>query len=182
MIKNKKALIASSGGVQDQEFIYPYFRLLEEEFNIDVFLLEEQSVAGYLGTTIPPIKDQKIIPFEKIDINNYNLLVLPGGVKSMEKLRQFSPLIKLISEFDKQSKVIACICSAAQLLISAKVVNNRKISGYYSMKDDILNAGGIYTDKPSVIDNNIITTAHYKDLGPWMKSVLEVFYNKNSNV
>ena len=45
------------------------------------------------------------------------------------------------------------------------------------MEDDILNAGGIYTDKPAVIDKNIVTTAHYKDLGPWMKSVLEVYYN-----
>lgn len=181
MKNNKRALIASSSGVQDQEFIYPYFRLLEENFKVDVFLLEEQNVTGYLGTTIPPIKNHQIIPFKKIDIKKYNLLVLPGGVKSMEKLRQFTPLINLISEFDKKSKVIACICSATQLLISARVVKNRKISGYYSMEDDIVNAGGIYTDKPAVIDKNIITTAHYKDLGPWMKAVLDVFYNNKSN-
>ena len=177
MTKLKRALIASSSGVQDQEFIYPFFRLLEEGFKVDVFLLEEQKVTGYLGTNIPPIKNYKVIPFNKINIKKYDLLVLPGGVKSMEKLRQFKPLINLISDFDKQSKTIACICSAAQLLISAKVVKKRKISGYYSMEDDILNAGGIYTDKPAVIDKNIVTTAHYKDLGPWMKSVLEVYYN-----
>lgn len=180
MNNQKRVLIASSSGVQDQEFIYPYFRLLEEGFHIDVFLLEEQSVSGYLGTTIPPIKTHKVILFKDINIDNYNMLVLPGGVKSMEKLRQFTPLIELISEFDKKSKVISCICSAAQLLISAKIVRNRKISGYYSMKDDITNAGGIYTDEPAVIDGNIITTAHYKDLGHWMKASLEVFYNKNN--
>ena len=76
-------------------------------------------------------------------------------------------------------KTIGCICSGVQLLISAKVVKNRKISGYYALEDDITNAGAIYTDLPSVIDDNIITTAHYKDLGPWMKSVLENFYSRN---
>ena len=45
------------------------------------------------------------------------------------------------------------------------------------MKDDIINAGAIYTDLPAVIDNRIITTAHYKDMGPWMKAILEQFYN-----
>ena len=48
------------------------------------------------------------------------------------------------------------------------------------MKDDLLNAGAIYTDEPAVIDNNIITTAHYKDLGPWMKASLQTYYNINN--
>jgi protease I len=175
----KKALFISSAQVQDQEFIYPYFRLLEEKFEIDVFMLEQDFVKGILGTTIPPIKDQKLIKLEEIAVDNYNFLVLPGGVKSMEKLRQNKKIISIINEFDKKKITIACICSAAQLLISAKIVKNRKISGYYSMQDDINNAGGIYTDLPAVVDNNIITTAHYKDLGFWMAAALKVFYEKN---
>ena len=59
------------------------------------------------------------------------------------------------------------------LLNSAKIVKGRKIAGYYSMKDDLTNAGAIYTDLPAVIDENIITTAHYKDMGPWMKAVIQ---------
>ena len=81
--------------------------------------------------------------------------------------------INFISEFDKQKKIIACICSGAQLLISAKVVKGRKIAGYYSMEDDLVNAGAIYTDLPAVVDKNIVTTAHYKDMGPWMKAAIE---------
>ena len=46
------------------------------------------------------------------------------------------------------------------------------------MQDDLNNAGAIYTDKPAVVDNNIITTAHYKDMGPWMKEALKVLYKK----
>ena len=85
-------------------------------------------------------------------------------------------IINFISKFNDQKKTIACICSGAQLLISAKVVNGRKIAGYYSMKDDLINAGADYTDKPAVIDKNIITTAHYKDMGPWMKEALKVLH------
>ena len=94
----------------------------------------------------------------------------------MEKVRQSQSIIDFIKNFDSQKKVIACICSGAQLLISAKVVSGRKIAGYYSMKDDLINAGAIYTDLPAVVDNNIITTAHYKDMGPWMKKALEVLH------
>ena len=89
-------------------------------------------------------------------------------------------IINFISNFHKEKKVIGCICSGAQLLISAKIVKGKKISGYYSMKDDIINAGGDYQDLPAVVDDRIITTAHYKDLGPWMKAVLSEYYKNNS--
>ena len=91
----------------------------------------------------------------------------------MEKVRQNEHIIKFISDFNKRKKTIACICSGAQLLISAKVVKGRKIAGYYSMKDDLVNAGALYTDLPAVIDENIVTTAHYKDMGPWMAAVIK---------
>ena len=74
--------------------------------------------------------------------------------------------------------MIACICSGVQLLISAKVVKGKKIAGYYHLEDDITNAGAIYTDLPAVVDNKIITTAHYKDMGPWMRATLDFFHEK----
>ena len=169
----KKGLIISGNLAQDHEFIYPYYRLLEAEYEVDVCLLEGVPVKGILGTTLPPNKQQKIKTIEDIHVKDYKVLVLPGGVKAMEKVRQEKKIINFISEFDKAKKIIACICSGAQLLISAKVVKGRKIAGYYSMKDDLVNAGAIYTDLPAVVDANIITTAHYKDMGPWMKEVIK---------
>ena len=168
----KKGLIISGSLAQDHEFIYPYYRLLEEDYKVDVCLLEGVPVKGILGTAIPPNKEQKVKKIDDVKVEDYNILVLPGGVKAMEKVRQENKIIKFISDFNKAKKVIACICSGAQLLISAKVVKGRKIAGYYSMKDDLINAGAIYTDLPAVIDDNIITTAHYKDMGPWMKAVI----------
>ena len=167
------ALIISGNLAQDHEFIYPYYRLLEEGFKVDVCLLEGKPVQGISGTKIPPNKDQKVKKIDEVSVKDYKILVLPGGVKAMEKVRQDRKIINFISEFDKQKKIIACICSGAQLLISAKVVKGRKIAGYYSMKDDLINAGAIYTDLPAVVDANIITTAHYKDMGPWMREVIK---------
>lgn len=168
-----KAIIISGNLAQDHEFIYPYYRLLEENFEVDVCLLEGKPVKGILGTSLPPNKDQKIKSIDQVNVKDYKVLVLPGGVKAMEKVRQEKKIIDFVFNFDKEKKIIACICSGAQLLISAKVVKGRKIAGYYSMKDDLINAGAVYTDKPAVIDENIITTAHYKDMGPWMREVIK---------
>ena len=100
----KKAIIISGNLVQDQEFIYPYYRLLEEEFDINVCLNEKKFVKGILGSDIPPNKNQKLVNIEDIEPENYNFLVLPGGVKSMEKVRQNKKIINFISEFNKQKK------------------------------------------------------------------------------
>ena len=167
-----KAVIISGNLAQDHEFIYPYYRLLEAGLEVDVCMLEGKPVKGFLGTTLPPNKDQIVKNIDQIKVADYKILVLPGGVKAMEKVRQEKKIIDFISKFNEKKKIIACICSGAQLLISAKVVNKRKIAGYYSMKDDLINAGAIYTDEPAVVDDNIVTTAHYKDMGPWMREVL----------
>ena len=174
----KKAIIISGNLVQDHEFIYPFYRLIEENFEVEVCLNEGKPVKGILGTDIPPNKNHPVKDIKSINSKDYNFLVLPGGVKSLEKVRQNKDIINFISKFHKEGKIIACICSGAQLLISAKIVKGKKISGYYSMKDDIENAGAIYTDLPAVIDDKIVTTAHYKDLGPWMKAALEIYYKK----
>ena len=168
-----KAIIISGNLAQDHEFIYPYYRLLEADFEVDVCLLEGKPVKGILGTTLPPNKNQIVKTIDQIKVDDYKILILPGGVKAMEKVRQEKKIINFITKFNEQKKIIACICSGAQLLISAKVVKGRKIAGYYSMEDDLVNAGAIYTDKPAVVDGNIITTAHYKDMGPWMREVLK---------
>jgi len=165
-----RALILTGRLVQDQEFIYPYYRLLEAGYEVDVAVrghIDGKPQLGYFGTKIVSNVDTTT------NIENYDLLVLPGGVKCMEHMRLDVRVIGIIKVFHGQGKVIASICSAAQLLISARVVRGNRISGYYAMKDDIINAGATYVDAPAVIDDRIVTSPHYKHLGPWMKAVLE---------
>jgi protease I len=168
MKKTNKAVIITGKLVQDHEFIYPYYRLKEEGFDVDIAVRGKQETQGQIGVKVVPTKD---IP--ELKVSDYDVLVIPGGAKCMEYLRQDKDILKFIADFHAAGKVISSICHAAQMLISAKLVKGKKISGYYSIKDDIENAGGIYVDEPAVIDDRIVSTAHYKDLGPWMKATIK---------
>ena len=173
----KKALIITSKLVQDHEFIYPFYRLKEEGYQVVTCNCEDKIVEGYFGTKIPPKEEDKIINLKEIKVDDYELLILPGGVKSMEILRLNKNVLKIISEFNQKEKIIAATCSAVMLLISAKVIKDKRVTGYYAWKDDIINAGGIFEDKPCVIDGNIITSPHYKNLGEWLKGVIKTLKN-----
>jgi len=171
----KRALIITGQGYQDQEVIYPFYRLLEEEFFIDIAAKTKETLYGILGT-----KFDATISFDQIKVDDYDFLVLPGGVKALEKIRQEKKVIDFIKEWDSRKKIIASTCHGAQLLISAKIIKGRKISGYYSIKDDIENAGATYVDAPFVIDKNIVSSPHYKHSGPWMKESIKLYYKNNS--
>lgn len=177
----KKALIITGNLVQDHEFIYPYYRLKGEGFEVVTALKDAKPCVGILGTNIPSDKDARIVDYESalLDYDDYDLLVLPGGAKAMEKLRQEKCVLLFIKRFDSKEKPIASICHGAQLLISAGVVKGRAISGYYSIKDDIINAGAEYVDSPYVRDKNIISCPHYKYLGEWMNEVIKEYEDKS---
>tara|TARA_B110000305_G_scaffold150765_1_gene167277 strand:- start:45 stop:566 length:522 start_codon:yes stop_codon:yes gene_type:complete len=172
-----KALIITSQLVQDHEFIYPFYRLKEEGIEVEVYNQSDSIVKGFFGTKIPPQKDDKIINLLKINIDEYDLLVLPGGVKSMEILRLDKKAIDVIKAFNQKKKLIAAICSGTMMLISANIIKNKKVTGYYAWKQDIINAGGIFEDRPCVVDENLITSPHYKYNGDWMGSVIKQLKN-----
>jgi len=163
----KKALIIAGKLIQDHEYIYPYYRLQEEGYEVDVAVRGKETVLGSIGVKVIPTKD-----ISEIQVRDYDVLVLPGGAKAMEYMRQDQEILKFIADFHASGKVIGSICHAGQLLISARLVKGRKISGYYSIKDDITNAGGTYVDAPYVTDDRIVSCPHYKYLGPWMKEVI----------
>ena len=119
------------------------------------------------------LKIKADIAIEDAQVDEYDLLVIPGGAHAMEYLRQNQSLISFVSAFGISGKTIACICQGAQILISARLTSGKRIAGYYSLKDDIQNSGGIFTDEPAVIHGNLVTTAHYKDMGPWMKAAID---------
>ena len=176
---SKKALILTWEGYKDYEAIYPYYRLLEEGFEVDVASNTLGKVFGILGGSIP-----STILLDNLNTNQvlstYDLLIIPGGVVSLEKLRLHPIAVQLTKSWCDQNKVLGSICSGAQLLITAKVTNNRKISAYYSMEQDVINSGAEFVDLPAVVDNNIITSPHYKWVGHWMKAVLQTLKQHTS--
>ena len=165
----KRALILTGKFVQDVEYTYPFYRLQEAGFNVDVAVRNKETVFGVKGQKVVPTLD-----IAGLNPNDFDLIILPGGAMSLEYLRQDQELIKFISDFNALGKPIGSICHGSQLLISAKVVKGRKISGYYSIKDDIENAGATYVDAPAVVDGNLVTSPHYKHMGDWMRETLKL--------
>ena len=80
--------IISGARAHEYECIYPYYRLLGANSKLDVCLIGGKPVLGYLGTSLPPNKNHPVKDIHEIKVNDYDLLVLPGGVKALEKLRQ----------------------------------------------------------------------------------------------
>ena len=162
---SKKALILTWERYQDHEVIYPYYRVQEDGFEVDIMTNVIGRVHGYLGTYNE--STQSVFDLDdntKYDqhMKNYDFLIIPGGVKALEYLRQQKNALKFIKEWNDKGKIIACICHGAQLLISAQITSGRDVSGYYSIKDDIVNSGANYVDGPAVVSENLITCPHYK--------------------
>lgn len=175
----KKALMLTYESYQDHEVIYPYYRLLEEEYEVEIMSNKVGRIHGILGTYMHSARAISDLSDEgnRKYFMGYDMLVIPGGVKALEYLRQEQNVLSFIREWDEANKTIACICHGAQLLISSKVVKGREISGYYSIKDDINNAGANYVDAPAVVSRNIVTSPHYKHMGPWMKAAINLVQN-----
>jgi protease I len=168
----KRALIITGKSVQDQEFIYPYYRLQEAGYEVDVANKDMEEFTTFNGIKIMPQLTWQQLVFPKPQMQYYDILVLPGGAKALEYIRQDSYVLAFVKYFSDSGKTIAAICHGTQLLISAKVVKGKKVSGYYSIADDIINAGAEYVDAPAVVDGNLVTSPHYKYLGAWMMNAL----------
>jgi protease I len=172
-----KAAIITYSGFQDHELVYPYYRLLGAKYDVEIIADKKDEAGrfyGIFGLNMPCHVLISDFLSRTSDFLSYDLLVLPGGVKSLEKLRQIQGVLDFISEWNALGKTIASTCHGAQLLISAKVVEGRKISGYYSLKDDITNARAIYVNAPVVVDSNIVTSPHYDHMGPWMEAAINL--------
>ena len=85
--------------------------------------------------------------------------------------------MNFIKLWNEAGKAIASTCHGAQLLISAKIIKGKKVSGYYSIEDDINNAGASYINQPVVQDGNIISSPHYNWMGEWMDQAIKFVKN-----
>ena len=173
---SKKALILTWELFQDHEVVYPYYRLTEDNFEVTLMANKLGRIYGLLGAHMDCNALLADLSDESLAKNYlaFDLLVIPGGVKALEKLRQESDVLRFVHLWNSHSKPIASICHGAQLMISSNIVSGRKISGYYSIKDDINNAGGTFEDQPVVKDGNIVSSPHYKYMGPWMKAGIDL--------
>jgi protease I len=164
-----RAVIITAQGFQDEEVIYPYYRLLEAGYTVDMATPGGAVVHGKYGV---PARANKAT--EALAAEDYDLVVLPGGFEAPDRLRLRPEVIEFVRHMDAQEKVIAAICHGPWIL-TANIVRGRKVTAYWSIETDVRNAGAHYQHKAAVVvDGNLITSPHYNNNPDFMKTIVRV--------
>jgi len=161
-----KALILVASNVEDIEFFYPYYRLREEGWDIDVATPDGQKIVGEHGYGFDP--DMKI---SEANTEDYDLLVLPGG-KAPERVRMVPESVEIARSMLEAGKTVAAVCHGIQTLISADVLKGRKATCWPAIRDDARAAGAEYLDQEVVVDGNLVTSRRPDDLPAFCREML----------
>ncbi len=163
----KRVVIIVAQNFQDEEFVYPYYRVLEEGFHLDVATPGGQNMIGKYG-----VPARATMSTDSLKASDFDCVILPGGFESPDRLRIRPEVLRFVREMTEAGKLVAAICHGPWILISAGVVKGRKVTGYMSIADDLKNAGAQYLEQDLVIDGNLISAPHYKNNGEFMKAVI----------
>lgn len=164
-----RAVIITGPGFQDEEFVYPYYRMKEEGYEVHVATKDGQVVYGKYG-----VPARATMSTADLEVEKFDLALLPGGFEAPDRVRLLPEVLEFIRKMDEQKKVIAAICHGPWVLISAGITKGRKMTAYWSIEADMRNSGADYQHKADVvIDGNIITSPHYNNNGDFMKAVIQ---------
>lgn len=164
----KKILMITGKDYDDSEVLYPYYRLTEEGYTVDVASAEKGKVAGKYH-----FKINANLTFDNVNTSDYAGLMLPGG-KAPERIRLIDRVCEIVREFERDKKPIAAICHGQQLLISADVLKGKKATCYPGIRDDLKNAGALYEDGCAVVCDNLVTSRRPEDLPYFMKAFISI--------
>ena len=130
-----KTLILSADGFCDLELFVPYYRFLEEGFDVDVASRKKGAIQGKHGYEITATKT-----FDEVNAEEYDMLFLPGG-KAPSKVRKEAAVLQIVRHFMEKNKPVAAICHGPQILIRAGVVKDRRMTCWQEVADELLEAG-----------------------------------------
>lgn len=115
------------------------------------------------------------VQLDAADANNYDALVLPGGVANPDQLRMNAKAVDFVRSFFEQDKPVAAICHAPWLLVEAGVARGRTVTSWPSLHTDLKNAGAKWLDREVVEDENLVTSRKPDDLPAFNKKIVELF-------
>lgn len=168
----KKIAILATHGYEDMELHYPRIRLHEAGYDTELISIKKEVINGKHGYPI-----QTDLAIDGADPNNYQALILPGGANNPDHLRRYQKVLDFVAKFEEQGKLIAAICHAGWVLISAKILKGKKATSFFAIKDDMINAGVNFKDESVVVDENLITSRTPDDLPDFMKAILNYLAN-----
>jgi protease I len=177
-----KVLIVTGDGAEDLEVMYPYQRLLEEGYEVDIagpsvkklqFVVHD-FVDGFdtytekLGHAWPAD-----MAFADVDPTQYDALVVPGG-RAPEYIRTDEDVKRIINHFVDAGKPLAALCHGPLALAAAGVLNGRSISAYPACAPDVEAAGATWVDREAHIDGQIVSGRAWPDHPAWMREFLKL--------
>jgi protease I len=113
------------------------------------------------------------VSLDKANANEYDALLLPGGVMNPDKLRTSKQAVQFVRSFFDQGKPVAAICHGPWILVEADVVNGRKVTSYTSIQTDLKNAGANWVDQEVVVDQGLVTSRKPDDLPAFNRKMVE---------
>ncbi len=169
MLTGKRIALLVEEGFEDAEVIEPIRAMTDA--GARVVVVGSGSKDSYQGKK----KTTKITvdtTADKIDITRFDAVIIPGG-QAPDKMRLHQPMIDLVKRANNAGKVIAAVCHGPQLLISANMVQAKRLTSWPSIAIDLRNAGAIWVDRPVVRDGNLITSRKPADLPRFNKAIIE---------
>lgn len=162
-----KVAVLVEDNYQVLEVWYPYLRLRED--GIETLLVGTGRKREYKSKEGYPAVEQ--LPIEKARVADFSGVVVPGGY-APDILRRYKEVNNFVREMYKKNKLVAAICHGGWVLVSAGIVKGKKVTGFYAIKDDLVNAGGKFIDKEVVVDGNLITSRKPFDLPAFCREIL----------
>lgn len=165
----RKVLVMLDEGVEDVEFLYPYYRFQEEEYKVEV--VASKAKETYIGKHGVPMRSD--LSPEEVKIEDYDALIIPGG-RAPDKMRVNKGLVNMVRDAYEKGKVIAAICHGPQMLIEADLLRGKKATCWKSVITDLKNAGATFVDAPAVVDAKLVTSRSPEDLPKFCQETIRL--------
>jgi protease I len=175
-----KVLVLAGDAAESLEVMYPYQRLLEAGYDVDIagpskkklqFVVHD-FVDGYdTYTEKPGYTWDADLAFSEVDPADYVALVVPGG-RAPEYIRNDSDVQRIIRHFFEGDKPVAHLCHAGLALAAAGVLGDRRTAAYPALQPDIKAAGAEFVDSAAVVDGTMVSARAWPDHPSWMREFM----------
>jgi protease I len=165
-LKGKRVAVLAEDLYEDPELWYPYYRLLEAGATVTIVGPEArvyESKHGY------PVKAE--VAAADVNADDLDGVVVPGGF-APDKLRRYDAVLDLVRGVYEKGGVVAAICHAGWVPISAGIMSGKKATCVSAIKDDVINAGATYLDKEVVVDGKLVTSRTPRDLPAFLPAII----------
>ena len=168
-----RVAVLAENQYEDLELWYPYYRLKEE--GADVKIIGTGSAEVYKSKHGYDVKIDSNI--DNVKVNQFDAIIVPGGW-APDYMRRYPKMVEFVKQANENNKVIAAICHAGSLLVSAGVLKGKTATCFKAIKDDIINAGAKYIDKEVVVDGNLVTSRQPSDLPAFGRKLIAILSKK----